>query len=197
MQPSKYGKSFEAIKERTRQEIVTKVGIVEMINWIYFPKSDAAPEIARQVVDVFRKVEKEIDSRQFELVSDQVLAKLVPDLVSFGFRAETGKKSHQKIRVPVLFGLNGSMEKAFEADAYNQEGRMVLEVEAGRAVVNNQFLKDLFQACMMHDVEYFGIAVRNFYKKSRDFERVVTFFETLYASNRLKLPLKGVMVIGY
>lgn len=77
----------------------------------------------------------------------------------------------------------------------------VLEAEAGRAVVNNQFLKDLFQACMMKDVAHLGIAVRNLYEgggaKSRDFERVVTFFDTLYASNRLKLPLTSVVVIGY
>ena len=168
-----------------------------MINWIYFPKSDAAPKIAREVVGVFREAEKEIDSHKFDLVSDQVLAKLAGHLIKFGFRVESGKKSHQKIHVPVLFGLNGSMEKGFEADAYNQEEKMVLEVEAGRGVLNNQFLKDLFQACMMHDVEYFGIGVRNLYKKSRDFQKVVTFFETLYASNRLELPLKGVIVIGY
>ena len=53
--------------------------------------------------------------------------------------------------------------KSFEADAWNIPEKMVLEVEAGRAVVNNQFLKDLFQACMMHDVDYLGIAVRNTY----------------------------------
>jgi hypothetical protein len=67
--------------------------------------------------------------------------------------------------------------------------------------MNNQFLKDLFQACMMHGVKYLAIAVRNLYEggnqKSRDFERVVGFFDTLYASNRLQLPLKGVLVIGY
>jgi len=32
-----------------------------------------------------------------------------------------------------------------------------LEVEAGRAYTNYQFLKDLFQACMMHDVQYLGM----------------------------------------
>ena len=168
-----------------------------MINWIYFPKSDAAPKIAQDVVDVFREVGKEIDSHEFDFVSDQVLAKLLPYLIKCGFQVETGKKSHQKIRGPVLFGLNGSMEKAFEADAYNKKEKMVLEVEAGCGFLNNQFLKDLFQAFMMHDVEYFGIAVRNLYKKSKDFEKVVTFFETLYASNRLELPLNGVIVIGY
>ena len=78
---------------------------------------------------------------------------------------------------------------------------MVIEVEAGRAVVNNQFLKDLFQASMMQGIRYLGIAVRRTYRKggrqSKDYAQVVTFFETLYASNRLDLPLKGVLLIGY
>jgi hypothetical protein len=51
--------------------------------------------------------------------------------------------------------------------------------QAGRAVVNNQFLKDFFQACMMDEVEYLALAVRNLYGKSNDFERVCVFFETL------------------
>lgn len=50
---------------------------------------------------------------------------------------------------------------------------------------------------MMHDIDYCGIAVRNRYIESWDFENVVSFFETLYASNRLRLPLKGVLIIGY
>lgn len=102
-----------------------------------------------------------------------------------------------KIRVPVLFGRNGVVEKSFEADAWHEKEKMVVEVEAGRGYLNNQFLKDLFQACMMHDVEYCGIAVRNRYLDSNDFENVLAFFETLYASNRLRLPLKGLLVVGY
>jgi hypothetical protein len=74
---------------------------------------------------------------------------------------------------------------------------MVVEVEAGRGYLNNQFLKDLFQACMMHDVDYCAIAVRNRYITVNDYESVLSFFETLYASNRLKLPLKGVLLVGY
>ena len=50
---------------------------------------------------------------------------------------------------------------------------------------------------MMHDIEYLAIAVRNTYRKSQDFEKVFTFFDTLYKSNRMKLPLKGVLIIGY
>jgi hypothetical protein len=103
--------------------------------------------------------------------------------------------------VPVLFGASGKVEKSFDADAYHPKAGFVLEVEAGRAVANNQFLKDLFQASMMKDVEYLAIAVRRLYEgggqKSKDYERVVAFFDTLYASSRLQLPLRGVVVIGY
>ena len=73
----------------------------------------------------------------------------------------------------------------------------MLEVEAGRAVVNYQFLKDIFQACMMHRVEYLVLAVRNDYRGHDDFQVVRTFLETLYISNRLILPLQGIMLIGY
>lgn len=73
----------------------------------------------------------------------------------------------------------------------------MLEVEAGRGVVNNQFLKDLFQACMMHDVFYLAVAVRDIYRGNSDFEAVTRFFDTMYASNRLSLPLKGILIIGY
>lgn len=85
----------------------------------------------------------------------------------------------------------------FDADAYHRRHEFVIEVEAGRAVVNNQFLKDLFQACMMHGVDYLAIVVRNVYRRSNDFERVVRFMDTLYASNRIKLPLKGILIVGY
>ena len=63
--------------------------------------------------------------------------------------------------------------------------------------INNQFLKDIFQACMMPYVEYLLIAVRNIYRGVRDFETIFTFLETLYINGRLQLPLKGIVLIGY
>ena len=62
---------------------------------------------------------------------------------------------------------------------------------------NNQFLKDIFQACMMHDVLHLAIAVRNTYRGSDNFETIENFLETLYVSGRLQLPLKGILLIGY
>jgi hypothetical protein len=170
-----------------------------VINWNFFPRSKECPVHLLGMVEVFRNVEKLIDSETHkEQHSDTVLAKVAPGLGELGYRAERGKGKADKVKVPVLFGQNGTVLKSFDADAWNYEERTVLEVEAGRAVANNQFLKDLFQACMMHDVDYLAIAVRNIYQKSnRDFESVSTFMETLYASGRLTLPLTGILIIGY
>jgi hypothetical protein len=168
-----------------------------MMNWVYYPRSDKATPLALRVVNAFATAAGEIDSESKGLNSDGVLARVANGLVEAGFRVESGKKQTDKISVPVLFGLRGKPEKSFEADAHHESEGFVVEVEAGRAVVNNQFLKDLFQACMMHDVHYLAIAVRNTYRGSNDFERVTRFFDTLYASNRLRLPLKGILIIGY
>ena len=71
---------------------------------------------------------------------------------------------YDKIKVPVLFGRNGQLEKCFQVDAFlDGEDSTVLEVEAGSAVTNYQFLKDLFEACMMHNVAYLMIGVRKIY----------------------------------
>jgi hypothetical protein len=167
-----------------------------MIQWMYFPKSAAPTPLAREVVSVFEKATT-IDSATQAEPSNFVLAAVAPGLAKLGFTVEMGKKREQKVSVPVLFGLNGRKEKSFDADAHHVAEGFVVEVEAGRGVVNNQFLKDLFQACMMHDVYYLAIAVRNVYGTARDFESVCRFFDTLYSSRRLQLPLRGILVIGY
>lgn len=168
-----------------------------MIQWRYFPKSRRPSELALRVVSAFTGVAAEIDSKAYQHESNQVLVRVAEGLRAAGFTVEAGKKKADKISVPVLFGLNGNPEKSFDADAHHRDAKFVVEVEAGRAVVNNQFLKDLFQACMMDEVEYLGLAVRILYNKNNDFERVCVFFETLYASRRLELPLRGILAIGY
>ena len=168
-----------------------------MINWQYYPKSENAPAYVLDIISVFEKHDPAIKSPKNELDSNGVLAVLREDLITLGFAVEKGKTASDKLRVPVLFGKNGKPEKSFDADAFHKDTGTVLEVEAGRGVTNYQFLKDLFQACMMQKVNYLTIAIRNVYRKNQDFDKVVTFFDTLYASGRLKLPLKGVLIIGY
>jgi hypothetical protein len=168
-----------------------------MVNWNYYPACSRPPEIARAIVSVFEAVAPAIDSRKHQLNSNAVLGLVAPGLMAAGFRVEASKRKADKLGVPVLFGRNGKVAKAFEADAFHELEGFVLEVEAGRACDNNQFLKDLFEACMMQDVRRAAIAVRNSYRGSGDFETVCRFFDTLYASSRLRLPLEGVLLLGY
>lgn len=175
-----------------------------MINFQFFPRSHGLTPEMRQIIDCFVAVDT-AKSKNQHLQSNDMLALVRPHLETCGFRVETGKKKEEKIDVPVLFGENNEVDKSFFADALSRDGRIVLEVEAGRAVRNNQFLKDIFQACMMFDVEYLAIAVLNKYHclsngkslTSHDYQEVKTFLETMYVSNRIRLPLKGILLIGY
>jgi hypothetical protein len=52
----------------------------------------------------------------------------------------------------------------------------------------------------MDNVKYCVIAVRNVNKTTnnqKDFEAVMSFIDTIYASQKLKIPLTGVLIIGY
>jgi hypothetical protein len=168
-----------------------------MLRYQLFPRSVGLTEELQRVIGCFETIYEEIKSPEKTLSSDAVLRCLRPHLERIGFIVEAGKAKGQRIPVPVLFGLNNRIDKYFDADGISGDRSIVLEVEAGRAVANNSFLKDIFQACMMHGVYYLVLAVRNSYLGSDDFQRVFTFLETLYISSRLTLPLKGIMLIGY
>ncbi|MGE8562117.1 MAG: hypothetical protein ACN6NJ_14445 [Acinetobacter sp.] len=168
-----------------------------MIQFQYFPGSEPTTQKLLNVVSVFYQYANAINSHTNSLKSNDVLLTIVDGLEDIGFKVEKTKLAEDKIPVPVLFGYNNQPSKSFLADAIHFNERIVIEVEAGRAVVNNQFLKDIFQASMMVDIEYLVLAVRNTYRGSDDFQKVYNFLDTLYTSQRVKLPLKGILVIGY
>ena len=168
-----------------------------MINYQFFPRSRGVTDEMNQIINSFTIVNDRISSDNHELVSNEVLSILRPHLETIGFTVESGKSKDAKIHVPVLFGMGNQIDKSFYADALSRDGKIVVEVEAGQATENHRFLKDIFEACMMFDVEYLILAVRNMYRNHNDFDRVYTFLETLYISNRLHLPLKGILLIGY
>ena len=168
------------------------------ICWQHFPKHSACPESLQQITRCFEAVAAEISSHNnVGQNSNAVLGRVRGGLVELGFKVESSKTAEGKIKVPVLYGANGKVDKYFDADAYHPVDKIVLEVEAGRGVTNYQFLKDLFQACVMQDVDYAAIAVRQDYRGSKDYEKVVTVIETIFASDRLTLPLLGILIIGY
>lgn len=168
-----------------------------MIRFQFFPRSHGITPRIESIVTVFRNADSKITSDKHKYSSNEVLQHLEIGLEDIDFVVEKSKKKNDKIHVPVLFGLNNQIDKSFNADALSKDGKIVIEVEAGRAVDNNQFLKDIFQACMMFEVEYLVIAVRNDYRGADDFSKIYTFLETLYISNRLQLPLNGILLIGY
>lgn len=173
-----------------------------MINYQFYPKNNRLPDFLTEVVRVFFEMNNRIASTNRKYKSNDILAECREGLIRIGYKVEGSHNTNGNfIEVPVLFGRNNVLEKSFRADAFNEKFQSVIEVEAGRGVLNNQFLKDLFQACMMQDVEYLTIAVLNEYrtknKSNNNFDEVCKFFDALYASDRLKLPLKGVLVIGY
>ncbi|MFK8008134.1 MAG: hypothetical protein AB8H03_17385 [Saprospiraceae bacterium] len=168
-----------------------------MIQYQFFPRSQGITPEIKEVIKCFINVNNKIDSDFKNLKSNDVLKELYLPLTKIGYAVETIKAKADKINVPVLFGLGNQIDKSYNADALSKDGKIVIEVEAGRATENNQYMKDIFQACMMFEVKYLVVAVRNTYRGHKDFQIVYTFLETLYISSRLHLPLKGILLIGY
>jgi len=174
-----------------------KMNIMYQLVYQLFPRSFGITDEIKAVVSCFEKNYNRIKSPDNNLSSDGVLKIIARDLEGLNYKVERSKASVDKIKVPVLFSTNNKIDKYFDADAVSKDGKIVLEVEAGRAYINNQFLKDVFQACMMPSVDYLILAVRNDYRGNDDFSKIFQFFETLYINGRLQLPLKGIVLIGY
>ena len=146
------------------------------IRYQFFSKDKDVTQELMDIIKIFVKHSDEFNSYNKELCSNEVLSCVSNDLKQLGYKIKETR--------------NGP-------DAINKQHKIIVEVEAGRAVTNYQFLKDIFQACVMHDVDYLVIAVRSTYRAQKDFEMVINFMDTLYASSRLSLPLKGILIIGY
>ena len=168
-----------------------------MINYMYFPKYQTIEPHLNCIIEIFKNNINDITSNKYSLESNKVLEIIAKDLCNIGYQVEKSKKNPDKIKVPVLIGLNGKVEKSFDVDAYSITTKTVIEVEAGRAVTNHQFLKDFFEASIMQNVDFLCIAVRNEYRNSKDFKKVCDFFEAMYLSSKFSCPLKGLLIIGY
>lgn len=88
-----------------------------MIKYQFFPRSRGISEEMEQIINCFKNVDSYISSEKNELVSNDVLSKLRPELECIGFNVETGKTKGNKIDVPVLFGQDNQIDKSFYADA--------------------------------------------------------------------------------
>jgi len=173
------------------------------IRWQYFPQHAQISDHLLRTVECFNRALVKIKTPENQLSSNQVLDEIAGYLEEIGYLVEKGNAKSQKIPRPVLYGKDGKVDKSFEVDAWHAETGTVLEVEAGRAVANNQFLKDFFEACVIQDSHFLAIAVcqgyqpKSFKNAVNDFETVTKFMATLFASRRLDVPLRGILIIGY
>lgn len=85
-----------------------------MVNWIHFPKNKPLDKVSAQIVKAFEAVDATIDSYTHQLKSDEVLTAVRPGLEALGFDVEKSKKSDDLVAVPVLYGVNGKIEKALK-----------------------------------------------------------------------------------
>lgn len=170
--------------------------------WKFYPSSAEPPVWVGALVEAFRGAQQELDSRSHSgLSSDVALSRLRKSLVQLGFNVESGKKKADLIRRPVLYGEQGNSVVAYEVDGFHAELGIVLEVEAGRGAVNNADYRDVVRASLMVDARYLVLAMMLSYAGGgtivRSYQNARDRLDAIYASSRLKLPLEGVLLIGY
>ena len=172
-------------------------------NWCYFPKHTSAPEWVSDFAQAVKKNKEKLESvNHNEYSSDMVLECLREELENLQWEIETGKKKEQKIARPVLFGERNEWLVKYEIDGWHPEHNAVLEVESGRGWQGNAFYRDLIRASLINGSEYLVIGLRLSYtygnvKEQNDYEKGKDQLEAIYASGRLQLPFKGVMLFGW
>jgi hypothetical protein len=170
--------------------------------WKFYPSRSPAPTWVVEVVGAFTASRPQLDSRaNHGVTSDAALAVLRPALVSMGFEIEASKTKADKIWRPVLFGELGRPLVAYEVDGFHPQHRIVLEVEAGRGAAGNADYRDLIRTSLIVDAEYLILGMMLEYRSGRmtmrSYERTREQIDAIYASDRLQLPFKGILLIGY
>ena len=192
------------------------------INYCYYTfdnKVEQIPVFLEDVVKVFKRNQKKIDSTLEETMhksSNEVLKEITNSLKRLDYDVEEGKKKKIEIRIEE----DSSNHKKFNVDALHRTEKIIIEVEAGVAVANNNFLKDIMECEIIsskgkvfvkgtkRDLKnpYLIIAVKNKYhfksKKNnkfttnKDYKNIVKWLRDFESSN-LKLNIEGILLIGY
>jgi hypothetical protein len=122
-----------------------------------------------------------------------------------GYQVEAGKERRHRIVRPVLFGDQGRPRVNYEVDAVHDLEGVLLEVEAGRAMMGNAVYRDLVRTSLIVGARYPALCVMSEYKyssgkklqTSRDYDAAGDQLDAVYASGRLALPFEGVLLVGY
>lgn len=175
--------------------------------WSYFPRNVRPPSWAVSFVEVVKAAENEISTvnSRTGLSSDDVLKSLEPGLVALGYAVESGRTAADKIFRPVLFGEFGVPEVSYEIDAFHDRLGIAVEVEAGRGAAGNADYRDIIRTSLILDARNMALLLPFRYRKTvKEREVIIPAYEhtrgqlnALYASQRLRLPFEGVLLVGY
>lgn len=169
----------------------------------YFSYSDIVPAWVHDLTSLFVKEEVRllIDTERGLLRkgtdSDYVLGILRNHLEAVGFEVEQGKHSDQKISLRIQSGDDCLETITWDMDAMDEKEGIYLEVEKGRAVDNWHIYRDLVRVCVIPGAKYAVIVLpikNDPYKPP--FDTAVRDFGPVFCS-RFKLPLEGLLLIGY
>lgn len=175
--------------------------------WSYFPSNTQPPtwvdEVA-QVVDSRRQVIS-TEAAKTGLSSDAVLRELAPGLMALGFQVESGKARMGKIERPVLFGENGIPTVTYEVDGFHETHGIVLEVEAGRGARGNAEYRDLLRTSLILDANFLILMLPIAYRFNANgregtefaYRKTRDLLSAIYASQRLRFPFQGIVLVGY
>lgn len=173
----------------------------------FFPRNISAPSWVKDIVSVFKAEQSQLDTQALEkgLSSDDALSILRPGFVALDFEVESGKRQNQKVHRPVLFGDDGVPRVRYEIDGFHDKLGIALEVEAGRGAGNNADYRDIVRASLIADTNYLVLAMPLSYKykvngkseTKRAYEISRDRLDAIFSSQRISLPLHGVLLIGY
>jgi hypothetical protein len=176
-------------------------------SWDYFPRNVRPPGWVEPFIVNVRAVEQSISTVEGKtgLDSDRVLQQLACGLRELGYAVESGKKASERIRRPVLFGSNGHAEVSYEIDAFHDADGIVVEVEAGRGARGNATYRDIIRTSLIVDAQYLALLLPVAYRHVsggrevtvRAYKECRDLLSALYASQRLHLPFRGVLLVGY
>lgn len=179
--------------------------------WSYFPRNERPPEWALDLVSVVGSQRNAIDTEPVRgvdgvrLTSDHVLAVLRPGLEGLGYLVESGKLLGQRIERPVLYGDNGIPSVTYEIDAFHDKLGIAVEVEAGRGAKGNADYRDIVRTSLLLDADFMVLMMPTVYRyksggktlRAEAYAKTRDQLSAIYASQRLRLPFLGILLIGY
>lgn len=161
----------------------------------FFPTSAVTPEWADAFVGAVASLEaKLIRSKK----GDRVLQLLWPGLSNLGFSVEHTLNA---------YGERGEGYKQMRVDAWHAQLGVVVEIEGASSAGGYAVYRDLIRASLIPEAKYLAIAVPTIRERStkrqkrlkgKHFAEANQLLKMIFTrTSRLRLPLEGVLLVGY